>query len=265
MKLGRNSRDLLELMAVFGLESLEAVFALPSFYRLISCSSRQSFQRTTRLLERKGLVSSVENQSTRGDWVGTLTLKGKSIITDSIDPTTFWEANWDGNWRLMSFDLPTKATAERQALRNWLKRYRFGRLQGSVWITPRDLGDWSQELTDLNVDPQNIVFISGKLGATSQPSQFVEKAWDFERINRKYKKHRDFIAANPVQSHSHSDFKSWFRNESERWRDAHASDPFLPRILWPEHFKTEYLGPPALKERARAYKEWKTILGMKLY
>jgi CRISPR-associated endonuclease Cas2 len=49
---------------------------------------------------------------------------------------------WDGIWRLVIFDIPTKRRLRRDALRNQLKRVGFRQLQESVWITPYDCVDF---------------------------------------------------------------------------------------------------------------------------
>ncbi len=46
---------------------------------------------------------------------------------------------WDGKWRLISFDVPTKDNRERDLLRQALRKNNFYQLQQSVWIAPYEM------------------------------------------------------------------------------------------------------------------------------
>ncbi len=257
MRLGTRSKEILELLAVFSLETLEAAITLPRLYKVMSYSSERSFNKTTELLKRNGLIH-LQDPEGRADWVSTLTSKGRSTINNDIDPEQLWSEPWDGNWRLMSFDLPSSATAERQALRKWLESYRFGRLQGSVWITPRNLGEWTSLLKELEVDSKNSIAMCGKLGDEKDQSSFIHRAWDFAKIGRAYEEYLRFVRIEP--SFKAAAFREWFLEESSLWNRAFVIDPFLPRDLWTPELRSSYLGPAALQERNRRYKEWKAVL-----
>lgn len=43
---------------------------------------------------------------------------------------------WDGKWRIVIFDIPTKRKDARDVLRSILKRLGFLKAQESVWVTP---------------------------------------------------------------------------------------------------------------------------------
>ena len=46
---------------------------------------------------------------------------------------------WDGKWRLMIWDIPESSNKQRDAIRRFVKRLGFHRLQLSVYITPFEL------------------------------------------------------------------------------------------------------------------------------
>lgn len=48
---------------------------------------------------------------------------------------------WDRKWRIVIFDIPDKKRIKREALRGFLKRLQFYKLQKSVWIHPYDCKD----------------------------------------------------------------------------------------------------------------------------
>jgi len=254
MRLGNRSKEILELMAAFSLEALDAAITLPRLYQLMSYPSERSFIKTTQLLEKSGLIQVKDS----AEWVSALTSKGRSTTNNDFEPEQLWGERWDGNWRLLSFDLPTSASAERQALRRWLELYRFGRLQGSVWITPRDLGNWRALLNDTGIDSKNSLTMRGTLGDGGDQSHFVDRAWNFKRINHAYDEYLKFVGLN--RSFKPNTFKSWFLEESLLWKKAFSIDPFLPKDLWTPDMRSTYLGPNALKERNRLYRKWKTEL-----
>ena len=51
---------------------------------------------------------------------------------------TFNEKDWDGKWRLVSYDIPEKKRAVRDLLRYRLKEFGFTKLQNSVWKSKID-------------------------------------------------------------------------------------------------------------------------------
>lgn len=67
-----------------------------------------------------------------------ITTKGNSVLRSfSIDLIKIpIQKQWDGEWRLVMFDLPIKYTKARDSLRFKLKQLGFIQFQKSVWIYP---------------------------------------------------------------------------------------------------------------------------------
>ena len=66
-----------------------------------------------------------------------LTEKGKlRALTYHFDKIKVKEGNWDGKWRLITFDIPENKRKGRDALRDKIKKFGFYELQKSVWIYP---------------------------------------------------------------------------------------------------------------------------------
>ena len=75
-----------------------------------------------------------------------LTNKGQKRIKQfSIDTLTISKPKkWDGKWRILLFDIPTKPNVynlAREALRRKIKDLNFHQLQKSAWIYPYDCED----------------------------------------------------------------------------------------------------------------------------
>ena len=124
----------------------------------------RDFYRVLERLEADGCVEGVE----RGRWVVELTDRGRGVALDMIDPDSAWASQWDGRWRTLSFDLPQTAVKERARLLKWLRGKRFGRMQGSLWISHRLYDGWAREIADRKVDPKSVVFLeSVEIGGRS--------------------------------------------------------------------------------------------------
>ena len=263
MKLGPKSRNLLEIISLLGMETIEGIFSFPSFYRFANYSSQKSFKESLKRLEGNGWIVWDDSRAT-GDWVAELTSSGRSLIDGDLDPESAWNEPWDGKWRLLSFDLPRHADSQRRALREWLEKLRFGGLQGSVWITPRSLGNWTEALSGFKIDPRAVVFMTGDFGGANRSERYIMKAWDYRGINDRYKTYLNYIASGVPDIISAESFTEWFQKESHLWRQAFESDPLLPYDLMPSKLKSTYHGPKALAARKRVYENWgKAILANK--
>jgi len=90
-----------------------------------------------RQLYQSRLVSKKENSD--GSCTLLLTEKGKlRALTYHFQKMKIKKENWDGKWRLVSFDIPEKIRWAREAIRNKLKDLGFCELQKSVFVFPYD-------------------------------------------------------------------------------------------------------------------------------
>lgn len=69
-----------------------------------------------------------------------LTAEGrKKVGKDDIDKLVIVQPKgWDGQWRLLLFDVPTREKSKREALRGKLIELGFTMLQKSVWVHPHE-------------------------------------------------------------------------------------------------------------------------------
>ncbi len=259
MRIGGKSRYLLELIATLGIEAIEGLHLIPQYHRMINCSSERNFLRRTKALQDSGLIEFDKPRET-GSWVARLTKSGKSIISGDIDPRTEWKAQWDGYWRLFAFDLPTNKSNERQSLRQWLKHNRLGKLQGSLWITPKNVDGNIDALKAGDADPSAIILFKGSFEGTHSNSDYVDTAWKFKSINERYARYINFLKRFRPESVTIEKLPEWFQKEVKVWREAFETDPFLPRELWSKEVQQNYLGPTALAAREDAYATWREKL-----
>ena len=102
--------------------------------------SRYLFQNKRALtrLKNKGLVTFTQRE---GRWYARITNKGRLfLLGEGLQEHVFRAKNkrWDGEWRVVAFDVPEKRRRVRDRLRGYMHTYGFKKLQGSVWVYPHD-------------------------------------------------------------------------------------------------------------------------------
>jgi DNA-binding transcriptional regulator PaaX len=259
MGLTRKSKRFLEILLLSGIDSL-AFAANPKslIYGSIGWSSDRNASRHLTSMSEKGLISLGDKRAS-GKWIAQLTNEGKQTILDDIDPERSWSQDWDGKWRSISFDLPQSYRRERNHLNNWLKKHRFGHLQGSLWITHRKYATWTNEIEELKIDPHSVLFQESSPIGRLTNEEYVSKAWPFKKINLNYSKHIQFLSNNlPASSQQPL---SWFETESNLWNAAFEMDPFLPDELLPSRYK----GKEAWSLRKTTFANWSRNLATNLH
>lgn len=184
-----------------------------------------------------------------------LTEAGRIRALGGRDPVACWSRPWDGQWRLMLYDVPIRRNSHRNRLRNHLRSLGFGVLQGSVWISP-DLPDSELEiLRGGRTDVSSLIVLEARPCSGELDTEIVAAAWDFEEINRRYEEYLKFLAERPVaplgEKKAAMSFRHWAERERQAWQGMLALDPFLPKRLLP----AGYLGFQAWHRRVAALGE----------
>lgn len=98
---------------------------------------KRDFQRTKNILStlKNRRLINIEHNSE--GWVLKLTEKGKErALKCYLKAFALKCKKWDGKWRMVIFDIPTKLNRKRDALRDFLKHMGFKDLQKSIYISP---------------------------------------------------------------------------------------------------------------------------------
>jgi len=90
-----------------------------------------------------GYLQEVEK---KGEKFLSITAKGKIKILKYLVKDK--KMAWDGQWRVLFFDIPEKYRKKRDILRTKLRELDFKKYQLSVWISPYDFTDEIQLLID---------------------------------------------------------------------------------------------------------------------
>lgn len=183
------------------------------------------------------------------DRVHRLTQAGRLLALGGCDPITRWNRQWDGQWRMILFDVPQQEASARARLRRSLVQRGFGYLQNSVWITPDPLTGEREALGAGQVDVESLLLLEARPCASESDADIVTGAWNFDAINAAYVRHATVLDALPRQvprdKASALRLQGWLRKERLAWLAVASLDPFLPAVLHPPG----YCGVRAWKKR----------------
>ncbi len=192
-----------------------------------------------------------------------LTAAGRLHALGGRDPEERWARPWDGQWRLVLFDVPMNRNAERERLRRYLRGRGFGFVQNSVWITPDPLVEERRLLAEGKINVESLLLLEARPCAGEPDSEIVQGAWDFARINEGYARNQRMLKERPkVPPHHPETARIWLRwaaRERAAWLEAVGADPLLPRQILP----SDYLGRTVWHERMKVLRE--AGLGLRVF
>ena len=201
-----------------------------------------------RRLEAQAFIESKRDEKS-GKRVIRLTEKGLAAGRAGSDPEQRWHRSWDGQWRVILFDLPEGQRELRRKLRNQLQASGFGCMQRSAWISPDPLDDRVMELRSLAVNAANLVLLNATPCGGESSDDLVRATWDFVRINEAWKNldaHLD-AAPNDPEAFSQETIVRWVTKERNLLLRCFRIDPFLPKELLP----AKYMGIRIWNKRRR--------------
>ncbi len=160
-----------------------------------------------------------------------LTSKGRKVYFQKYPLARLRKKRWDGNWTLVSYDIPSskKQNYLRNRLRYNLKNFGFGKLHQSLMVSPLPLEEPIQE------------FIEGEKLEEFAVVMRSERIWGFsdEEIARKAYELNDLEL---LYEELDETFEEACKNKKDlkRWRSyflaVDNSDPQLPKELLPDYW-----------------------------
>jgi phenylacetic acid degradation operon negative regulatory protein len=212
---------------------------------------RNGFLRQIQALEARRLVERQPGGGT-AEAIYQLSEHGRLVALGGRDPVARWKRRWDGQWRMVLFDLPEVKASARVKLRRFLRDCGFGYLQNSVWITPDPLNSITTELSTLAADVESLVTLEARPALGETNADIVNGAWDFKRINGLYENCLKVFHQLPKErarkDAAAGKLQRWAHLERSTWKAAISVDPLLPDELLP----AGYIGKKAWNERVDA-------------
>lgn len=94
--------------------------------------------------------------------------------------------DWDGQWRVVVFDIPEKYRDVRDDFRRLLKKLGFALWQRSVWISPFDVvTELNAYLAKNNLSPHVQIMVGKRVGKLDD-REFAAHLWPLGEINQRY-------------------------------------------------------------------------------
>jgi phenylacetic acid degradation operon negative regulatory protein len=206
---------------------------------------RGRVQQQWRRLERQELI---RREKEAGRLVCRLTEAGRLAALGGIDPLPYWERPWDGWWRLLLFDLPSREKPTRMRLWRWLREQRFGYLQNSVWVRPEPVGEIAARIRTERARVETLTVMEARCCPGYPDREVVTAAWDLAEAHRRHRAYMDATEAGWEAlrcEQTPAGLRRFLRRERLDWATALAADPLLPRELQPPG----YLGEKAFTLR----------------
>lgn len=172
--------------------------------------------------------------------------KGEERLPDELRPERFWNQRWNGIWYVLAYDVPETEKSYREQLRRFLRRNRMGGLQGSVWISPRDIRPVFSDLAEAIGLGAYAQLLEARTVLGQDPLILVDRAWNMDRLDEAQAWYIDqaAVAAERIASGalSRQEVLNLANASVSAYLSVMEKDPLLPRDLLPAHYR----GPDTL-------------------
>ncbi len=163
-------------------------------------------------------------------------------MPDELRPERMWRQKWNGIWYVLAYDVPEPQRRYRTTLRRFLKRQRMGGLQGSVWISPRDIRPVYSDLCTAAAVDDYAILLESRTVLGKNAHDVVRMAWNMDRIVASQKWYRQ--AARDALRHAAGGLEprallELARGEVDAYLSVMEPDPLLPKALWPQEYRGE--------------------------
>ena len=151
-----------------------------------------------------------------------------------------WQKRWIGVWYVLVYDVPESERRYRNVLRQFLRRMRMGKLQGSVWISPHDIRPQYDDLVKAASARSYTFLFASKTVLRQKPADLIGQAWKMEELVDMQKLYCDvcaerlrWIRSNRIATNQLLPFA---REEQAAYLGLMDRDPLLPVDLWPKPY-----------------------------
>lgn len=168
-----------------------------------------------------------------------ITGKGKRRLPRIKEKLNYRLPYWLGSWTMLIFDIPETDKKKRDQLRYRLKKYNFGMIQSSIWISPHDMPEDLRSFIkerDLNKRVKTFAFSVKKDDLDS----LIRQAWEMKKLNKKYESYvenaKERFELVKDYNWKSSDIKRkalkvLAQEFKEKYHKLQKNDPKLPRSI----------------------------------
>ena len=167
-----------------------------------------------------------------------ITDEGCDELALSFPFVRFQLAQWDGLYRILTYEVPERKRALRDSLRREVSGWGLGPWHRSFWVTPHPIKGVLQELTAGTELTPYIQLFEGK-PVVGDTTVLVEKVWDTPSLEKKYK--ALFKSWHDVLSDSESNKNQKLKKIVNEYIAVLKEDPGLP----PELVGRKWIGTEA--------------------
>ncbi len=193
-----------------------------SFLTLFDLSLNQKTKATLSSLERKALIKPNTDRT-----AFQLTQEGFDELSREFPYFRYFRTNWDGVWRVLSYEIPEKKRDLRDRLRREVASWGLGPWHRSFWLTPHPIVPHLKQLVSGKEEQQYVqAFESSHVFGDREV--LIEKVWGKVALAERYK--NLFKVWHQVLSES-IDAETKLSKVLSSFVDVVRRDPGLPKEL----------------------------------
>lgn len=196
-------------------EKIKKVFALPA-------DSPRS-RGTVRQMLTDGVIVKFE------DGTYQITEKGLRELALSFPLVRFSLFPWDGQYRIITYEIPEKKRALRDSLRREISGWGLGPWHRSFWLTPHPIIEALKELVSRNSDYQQYIQAFEGKPVVGDLKVLMQKVWNIDEVEKSYR--AVFKQWHECLSDQGLSQEEKFRKIVNQYIELLKKDPGLPKEL----------------------------------
>lgn len=179
----RRTRILLLLFLATGVE-FGLVELSPAFQEIFEITLNRKTRGTLSALIKEGLIEKEEGEDQKIRY--RLTEKGFLSLCLIFPFFRFLKEEWDGRWRVISYEIPEKKREIRDRLRREMKGWGLGPWHRSFWLTPHPV---IENLRDLVYGREEEKYVQAfeSTHVFGDMETLVEKVWGKTELDKRYR------------------------------------------------------------------------------
>ena len=148
---------------------------------------------------------------------------------------------WDGRWRLLTYNVPEAERDRRDRLRKDLAVLGWAPLSASTWISPRDTIEEIRDLVESADLTESVDVFEGEYKGPHSDRELLVKCWDLEAIAAAYREFINVYEPRLLREREQQSLSGQSAFVERLWlvhdyRKFTYVDPGLPSTLLPAHW-----------------------------